>query len=89
MHDTLPHVVQTCLFEKDGQPPSAEELCAYQALMKEVVAEAPDLLGILLYGLARPSMQPDADRLSPVPESWLRQFAETLQSPDIEIKVYP
>ena len=57
--------------------------------MKEVVAEAPDLLGILLYGLARPSMQPDADRLSPVPESWLRQFAETLQSPDIEIKVYP
>lgn len=84
-----PTWVQTCLFEKDGQPPSAEELCAYKALMKEVIAEAPDLLGILLYGLARPSMQPGADRLSPLPEAWLREFAETLQSPDIEIKVYP
>ena len=36
---------------------------------------AAPLAGVLLYGLARPSMQPEADRLGRVSAEWLERLA--------------
>jgi len=43
--------------------------------------------GVLLYGLARPSMQPQARRLAPLPAEWLNDFAEKIRAAGLPVKV--
>lgn len=68
--------VQTCWFALDGQAPGAAAREAYCALLKPL---AKQLAGIHLYGLARPSMQPAAPRLSRLSPAELTAFAEEIQ----------
>ncbi|HSG22988.1 MAG TPA: radical SAM protein, partial [Azonexus sp.] len=68
--------VQTCWFALDGQAPGATAREAYCALLKPL---AKQLAGIHLYGLARPSMQPAAPRLSRLSPAELTAFAEEIQ----------
>jgi wyosine [tRNA(Phe)-imidazoG37] synthetase (radical SAM superfamily) len=70
-----PTWVQTCMFALDGCPPEEGELQAYLELLARAVAEAVPLKGVLLYGLARASQQPESVRLTPLPAEWLREFA--------------
>lgn len=70
-----PTWLQTCMFALDGEPPAAAELTAYLDLLARAKAEALPLQGVLLYGLARPSLQPEATRLSRLTETWLADFA--------------
>jgi len=44
---------------------------------------------VLLYGLARPSMQPQADRLSALPAAWLDTFADAIRAAGLPVKVSP
>jgi hypothetical protein len=53
------------------------------------VAERLPLQGVLLYGLARPSFQPEAKRLSALPFAWLDAFAEKIRPLGLEVKVTP
>jgi hypothetical protein len=69
--------VQTCVFALDGKPPSVAELAVYL----ELLAQARDnLAGIHLYGLARPSQQPEAPRLAALPAAWLGELAERIET---------
>jgi hypothetical protein len=43
--------------------------------------------GVLLYGLARPSMQPQASRLSALPAEWLNAFAHKIRAAGLPVKV--
>ena len=43
--------------------------------------------GVLLYGLARPSMQPQARRLSALPADWLKAFADSVRAAGLPVKV--
>lgn len=79
-----PTWVQTCIFALDGEPPSEAELDAYIALLTQVKGE---IKGLHLYGLARPSMQPEAIRLSRFPQSWLDSLAERIEQRDIRVQV--
>ena len=67
-----PTWVQTCLFALDGEAPGAAAVDAYLDLLGEA---AGSLAGVHLYGLARPSLQPEAVRLSALPPAWLEQLA--------------
>lgn len=69
--------VQTCLFALDGMSPSAQQLDAYLALL---VQAKDSLTGVHLYGLARPSLQPEAARLAALPAHWLESFAVRIRS---------
>jgi hypothetical protein len=80
--------LQTCVFALDGEPPSRAERDAYLAFLEGVLPEAP-LRGVLLYGLARPSMQPEARRLSKLPAAWLEAFAAEIRKTKIAVKVSP
>ncbi len=68
--------VQTCWFALDGLAPGASAREAYCNLLKPLAGQ---LAGVHLYGLARPSMQPAAPRLSRLSAAELIAFGEEIQ----------
>jgi hypothetical protein len=72
-----------------GGAPSEEEQQAYLALVRRIKSDGIPLQGVLLYGLARPSMQPQASRLSALPSAWLDAFADRIRDAGLEVKVSP
>lgn len=82
-----PTWLQTCVFKMDDRPPSDRAVEAYLRFLAALVEQAVPLQGILLYGLARPSMQPEAARLAPVSPEWLDRLAEQIRRLGIAVKV--
>lgn len=84
-----PTWIQTCVFQMDGVAPAAEERRAYLAFLADAMRRGASLKGVLLYGLARPSLQAEAPRLAPVSEAWMREFAEEIQALGLDVKMNP
>jgi wyosine [tRNA(Phe)-imidazoG37] synthetase (radical SAM superfamily) len=84
-----PTWLQTCVFALDGAPPSDAEQAAYLAAAARIRQQSIPVQGVLLYGLARPSMQPQASRLSALPGEWLEAFAEKIRAAGLPVKVSP
>ncbi|MGB9129182.1 MAG: radical SAM protein [Thiobacillus sp.] len=84
-----PTWLQTCVFAFDGTTPSAVEQAAYLAAVARIRREAIPVQGVLLYGLARPSMQPQASRLSALSADWLEAFADKIRAAGLPVKVSP
>lgn len=84
-----PTWLQTCVFARDGQPPTEAEQAAYLAQAERIVRESIPVRGVLLYGLARPSLQPLAPRLSALPGAWLEAFADRIRAAGLPVKVSP
>lgn len=84
-----PTWLQTCLFQIDGDPPDTEERAAYLKFIEGLLQEGVPLRGILLYALARPSMQPEAPRLSKVSQDWAEAFREKIQSLGLPVTLHP
>ena len=83
----LPTWVQTCWFAMDGDPPSASAEAAYIALLR---AAADCVAGVHLYGLARPSLQPAAERLARLNADVLRAFGRRIEKETgIRVNVAP
>lgn len=78
--------VQSCWFVLDGNPPAEDEVSAYIELLTGV---SDIVSGIHLYGLARPSMQPEAPRLTPVSAAWMEALARRLRDRGLTVKVSP
>ncbi|SFM47766.1 Wyosine [tRNA(Phe)-imidazoG37] synthetase, radical SAM superfamily [Nitrosomonas communis] len=83
-----PTWVQTCVLEIDGKPPAEREINAYLEFLYKVKQEGISLQGILLYGLARPSLQPEAPRLSKVSVAWIESFAARIKTLGLAVKVH-
>ena len=81
---TCPTFVQTCIFTIDGNGPSDEDIDAYIKLVKEV---QNDIQGVHLYGLARPSLQPQAKSLGRINEAALEDIAKKLRNLNIATTV--
>ncbi|MBK6743008.1 MAG: radical SAM protein [Hydrogenophilales bacterium] len=84
-----PTWIQTCLFELDGLPPSEDEIDAYLRLLGRLQSDGVPLRGVLLYGLARPSLQPEAPRLSRLPEARLIAFGGRIEAMGYACKAFP
>ncbi|MFZ2853757.1 MAG: radical SAM protein [Rhodocyclaceae bacterium] len=84
--ELAPTWVQTCYFAIDGQTASAEERSAYLELIRSVRQR---IKGVHLYGLARPSLQPDAQRLSNVPREDFESFAGAISALGVEVVANP
>ncbi len=69
--------VQTCMFRWDGAVPSEAEIGAYLGLLEQ--AGVSKLQGVLLYGIARQSMQPEAAHLSPLTTDELQAIASRIE----------
>ncbi|QDV06974.1 Radical SAM superfamily protein [Planctomycetes bacterium Poly30] len=72
-------LVQTCVFGRDGQTPSEAELDAYVAFLQKEIEQETPLKGVLLYGLARPSLQPGAERLHRLDDEWIQGLAARIE----------
>jgi wyosine [tRNA(Phe)-imidazoG37] synthetase (radical SAM superfamily) len=84
-----PTWIQTCLFAIDGAGPDEAEQEAYVDFLRECIAELIPLQGVLLYGLARQSLQPEAPRLAPLPPERLEAFAQRIRALGLAVKVTP
>lgn len=82
-----PTWVQTCMLRWDGEPPSDAMIDAYLAVLEE--AGAPALRGVHLYGLARPSMQPEAAHLQRLNPDELEQIARRIKEKGLTVVVSP
>ncbi len=80
-------LIQGCFFERRGKPPTEPEQRAYLALIAELVRQKTPIAAVLLYGLARPSHQPEAAQLAALDSSWLQAFAERIRKAGIPVKV--
>jgi wyosine [tRNA(Phe)-imidazoG37] synthetase (radical SAM superfamily) len=93
--------VQTCCITLDGQTPDATETDAWLEVLRQAsLAEAGNhnpqeaasqhrLIGVHLYGLARPSMQEDAHRLGSAPRAWMEALAARVRQLGLSVRVSP
>ncbi len=82
-----PTWLQTCVFQQDGSTPSDGEQDAYLDFIQQLLEKNTPLKGVLLYGLARPSMQPEAAGLVALPSDWLEKFAYRIRQLSLPVKI--
>lgn len=82
-----PTWVQTCMFRWDGKAPDEAALDAYVQLLE--AAGKDTLQGVLLYGIARQSMQPEAGHLAPLEADELEEIGASLRHRGLTVKVSP
>ena len=84
--EACPTFVQTCMVAIDGVAPSETEVAAYIELLQQV---KQTVQGVHLYGLARPSMQAEAPRLSRLSSEWLEGVAKKIRAIGLKAFVSP
>jgi len=82
-----PTWLQTCWFVLDGEPPSKQDENDYLDFLGGLVKGGIKPQGVLLYSLARPSLQPEAPRLTTLPTPQLEAFAERIRALGVSVKV--
>ena len=94
VHDNLitaialcPVWIQTCWFALDGEPPSRRDEDDYLEFLAGLLHNGHKPQGVLLYTLARPSLQTEAARLAALPEPALEAFAERIRALGLVVKV--
>ena len=84
--EACPTFIQTCMFAMDDVPPTEAEIEAYLSLIKQV----KDVVqGVHLYGLARPSYQAEAPRLSRLTPECLEAVAQRMRQRGFVVHVSP
>jgi hypothetical protein len=84
-----PTWLQTCWFTVEGKPPTWQDENDYLEFVASLLREGHQLQGVLLYSLARPSLQPESTKLSALPEEYLQAFAERIRELGSIVRVSP
>ena len=82
-----PTWLQTCWFMLDGAAPTREEEDAYLDFVADMLRAGHTPQGVLLYTLARPSLQPEAPRLGALNEEQMQPFAARIRALGLTVKV--
>ena len=78
--------VQSCFFALDGREPDQAHVQAYLDFLAGIKNH---VAGVHLYGVARESQQPDAERLKRLPAVWFENMATRLRDLGLTVKVSP
>lgn len=81
-----PTWVQSCWFALDDQQPDESEVEAYIDFLAALQRDRVPVQGVLLYGVARQSMQPEAGRLSSLGEAWMQALAQRIEAVGLRVK---
>lgn len=81
-----PTFIQTCMFGLDGEVPKETAITDYLALISGVKS---CVQGVHLYGLARPSYQAEASRLSRLSADFLEAVAQRIRALGLTVFVSP
>lgn len=79
--------IQCCMFSWDGEVPAEYDVLAYIEFLQELLRDAVPIRGVLLYGLARPSLQDESVHLSALNEVWMQGLAERIRAIGMEVKL--
>lgn len=79
--------LQTCWFALDGVAPSKQDEDDYLDFVAGLLRDGIAPKGVLLYGLARASLQPEAPRLSALPEEAMERFAARIRALGVQVRV--
>lgn len=71
--------IQTCVFSYNGEGISLTERNAMLSLLK-TIRSVTRISHVMLYTIARPSMQPESSRLGKLPISLMNEFAKEIES---------
>ena len=82
-----PTWLQTCVFQQNGAAPSENEQSAYLNFLQQLIENNTPLKGVLLYGLARPSLQPEAVDLAVLDPEWMGNFAARIEKLSLPVKI--
>jgi wyosine [tRNA(Phe)-imidazoG37] synthetase (radical SAM superfamily) len=82
-----PTWLQTCWFALDGEPPARQDENDYLEFISALLKDGHTPQGVLLYSLARPSLQLEAPRLSTLSEAYLQTFAERIRQLGLSVSV--
>ncbi|WP_232507804.1 radical SAM protein [Ghiorsea bivora] len=80
-----PTWIQTCVMQL--QLDDDMYMTNYVSWLNEVLAQGANIKGVLLYGLARPSMQDGGDKLVSADKNELAVFAQKIESLGLAVKV--
>jgi hypothetical protein len=75
------------LVDYDKQGLSDKERLAYLELLKSIKKNCCNLQRVLLYTIARPSLQPEAERLAPLSAETLNEFADEIRLLGFDVSV--
>ena len=78
--------VQSCFFALEGKPPSERDIASYLGMLEKAKAS---IAGVHVYGMARPSRQPEASMLGRLPAAWLEALATRIHALGLIVKVSP
>ena len=84
---SCPTWLQTCWFALDGKAPSDQDENDYLDFVSALLRDGHKPQGVLLYGLARPSRQTEASRLSALPVAKLQAFAARIGKLGLTVNV--
>ncbi len=82
-----PTWLQTCWFMLDGEPPGKQDEDDYLDFLAALIRDNIKPEGVLLYSLARPTLQPEAPKLAVLPPQQLEAFAARIRALGVEVKV--
>ena len=79
--------LQTCWFALDGEAPSRQDEDDYLDFLAALLRDNIKPQGVLLYSLARPSLQPEAPHLAALSAEQMEAFAERIRVLGVMVKV--
>ena len=79
--------LQTCWFALDDIPPGKQDEDDYLDFLRGLLQDGIKPQGILLYGLARPSLQAEAPRLSALSPEQMEAFATRIREVGVGVRV--
>ena len=82
-----PTWLQTCWFALDGEAPGRQDEDDYLNFLSGLLRDQIKPQGVLLYSLARPSLQPEAPRLGALTAQQMEGFAARIRSLGVVVKV--
>lgn len=82
-----PTWLQTCWFALDGFPPAKQDEDDYLDFLAGLLHDNILPQGVLLYTIARPSLQPEAPRLADLSAQQLEAFAERIRALGVLVNV--
>ncbi len=84
-----PTWLQTCWFALDGEAPPRQDEDYYLEFLEALMRDGHKPQGVLLYSLARPSLQAEAPRLCALSAEQLQVFADRIGKLGLPVKVSP
>ena len=79
--------LQTCWFSLDGDAPGQQDEDDYLNFLTGLKQSGVKLQGVFLYGIARTSMQPEAQRIKALSFDQMQHFAERIRRLELTVNV--